>query len=129
MATFIPYELALLLFVSSVLRCANGILETGEAEKYCYNDIGPFFEGFAPWSRRNQCYILGLLCGYVLHNTKGRKIHIPPVINLLLWQFFLLLFFAVIYGPHNTELNNGIDTVLQRYSMNCSYHLFPLPRF
>ena len=101
----------------------NGALETGEVDKYCYNDIAPFFgDGYAPWSRRNQCYILGLLCGYVLHNTKGRKINIPPVVNLLIWQFFLLLFFAVIYGPYNTELKNGIDTALQR----CSYHISEL---
>merc|ERR1719220_3313700 len=52
-----------LLSVACILRCLNGALETGEVEKYCYNDIAPFFgDGYAPWSRRNQCYILGLLC-------------------------------------------------------------------
>ena len=85
------------------------------SQTHCFTDISqPFFESFPPWTRRNQCYILGLLCGYVLHITKGRKIEIPPVVNLMLWQFFLAIFFAVMYGPYNTELENGIDTPLQR---------------
>ena len=96
------------ILLSSQLRCLNGVLpsfEQEDLEKYCFTDISqPFFESFPPWTRRNQCYILGLLCGYVLHITKGRKIKIPPVVNLMLWQFFLALFFAVMYGPYNTEL-------------------------
>ena len=108
--------------ISSQLRCLNGVLpswNTEDLEKYCFTDISQnFFDSFPPWTRRNQCYILGLLCGYVLHITKGRKIKIPPVVNLLLWQFVLALFFAVMYGPYNTELETGIDTPLQRSILN-----------
>ena len=111
-------ELSLTVDLSSQLRCLNGILPhfaEEDVEKYCFTDISqPFFDGFPPWSRRNQCYIIGLLCGYVLHITKGRTIKIPPVVNLILWQFFLAIFFAVIYGPYNTELEAGINTPLQR---------------
>ena len=58
---------------------------------------------------------MGLLCGYVLHITKGRTIKIPPVVNLMLWQFFLAGFFGVMYGPYNTELETGYETPLQKY--------------
>ena len=101
-------ELTPTYYLSSQLRCLNGVLPSfkqEDLEKYCFTDISqPFFDSFPPWTRRNQCYILGLLCGYVLHITKGRKIKIPPVVNLMIWQFVLALFFAVMYGPYNTEL-------------------------
>ena len=116
--------------LSSILRCLNGVLDTGDAEKYCFTDISQTFaQGFPPWSVRNQCYIMGLLCGYVLHITKGRKINIPPVVNLMLWQFFLCLFFAVMYGPYNTELETGIDTTLQRSILYLFFCCIKLSRF
>ena len=123
--------------LSSVLYCLNGVIDTrvppdypGDVEKYCFTDIsGPWGEGFPPWSRRNQCYIMGLLCGYVLHITKGRKINIPPVVNLMLWQFFLCLFFALMYGPYNTELETGIDTTLQRSILYLFFCCIKLSRF
>ena len=98
--------------ILSQLRCLIGATDTGDTEKYCFMDIATNLD-FAPWGHRNQCYIMGLLCGYVLHFTKGRTIKIPPVVNLMLWQFFLAGFFAVIYAPYNTELE-GYETPLQR---------------
>ena len=101
--------------LSSQLRCLIGATDTGDTDKYCLTNIAQNLD-FAPWGHRNQCYIMGLLCGYLLHITKGRMIKIPPVVNLMIWQFFLLLFFAIIYAPYHTELETGYETAMQRYS-------------
>ena len=112
---FLSYSWNLL---SSQLRCLIGATDTGDTDKYCLTNIAQNLD-FAPWGHRNQCYIMGLLCGYVLHITKGRIIKIPPVVNLMLWQFFLAGFFAIIYGPYNTELETGFDTPMQKYFHFC----------
>ena len=118
MTCFLSYSWKLL---SSQLRCLIGATDTGDTEKYCLTNIAQNLD-FAPWGHRNQCYIMGLLCGYVLHITKGRTIKIPPVVDLMIWQFFLLLFFAIIYAPYHTELETAgydltrYETPMQRYS-------------
>ena len=61
---------------------------------------------FAVYGRRNQCYIVGLLLGHLLHITKGKKINIPPAVNLLIWEAVLLLFFALVYAPYETDLED-----------------------
>ena len=64
----------------------------------------------SPWGRRSHCYIVGLLLGYVLHITKGKKIKIPFIFNYAIWSLVLLVFFTVIYGPYHTHLED-LDTV------------------
>merc|ERR1719341_137560 len=118
MAAYLWWLLFPILSIACQLRCLIGATDTGDTEKYCFMDIATSLD-FAPWGHRNQCYIMGLLCGYVLHFTKGRTIKIPPVVNLMLWQFFLAGFFAVIYAPYNTELE-GYETPLQRFWYSCS---------
>ena len=120
---FLLYSWKLL---SSQLRCLIGATDTGDTEKYCLTKIAQNLD-FAPWGHRNQCYIMGLLCGYLLHITKGRTIKIPPVVNMMIWQFFLLLFFAIIYAPYHTELETGYETPMQRYS-SCLFCVIKLLR-
>ena len=65
---------------------------------------------FAPWGRRSHCYMLGLMMGYILHNTKDMQIKITSAANLLLWSLAFLVGFAVVYGPYN----NVDDTTIER---------------
>ena len=120
---FLSYSWKLL---SSQLRCLIGATDTGDTEKYCLTNIAQNLD-FAPWGHRNQCYIMGLLCGYMLHLTKGHTIKIPQVVNMMIWQFFLLLFFAIIYAPYHTELETGYETPMQRYS-SCLFCFIELLR-
>ena len=80
-----------------------------EASRKCWMHlIGP---DNAPWGRRSHCYIVGLLLGYVLHVTKGKKIKIPFILNSTLWLVTMSTFFAVIYAGYHTNLEDRIDTL------------------
>lgn len=47
----------------------------------------------APWDRF-QPYLVGLMLGYILHKTRGKKIEINPRLNLLCWQENIFLTFC-----------------------------------
>ena len=38
----------------------------------------------APWNRY-QPYLVGALLGYVLHHTRGQKMRIDRLVNLVVW--------------------------------------------
>jgi peptidoglycan/LPS O-acetylase OafA/YrhL len=83
---------------------------------------------FAPWGRRNQCYILGLFLGHILHITKGKKINIPPVVNLIIWQAVFLVLFAIIYAPYDSLLrdySSGL-TPQNQFWRSCSHLIWGL---
>ena len=79
--------------------------KSGEIEIPCKTNVVENPD-FAFYGRRNQCYMVGLLLGHFLHITKGKKISIPPAVNLLIWETVLLLFFALVYAPYETDLEN-----------------------
>ena len=54
----------------------------------------------APWIRF-QPYLVGLMLGYILHLTKGKKVKIDLKLNLLCWQAAFLAAFAVVYGNYD----------------------------
>ena len=57
----------------------------------------------APWDRF-QPYLVGLMLGYILHKTRGKKIEINPRLNLLCWQENIFLnvcwWFRFIFSEH-----------------------------
>ena len=55
---------------------------------------------FSPWGWRNQCYIIGLMTGYLLHITKDKGVKIPAVLNLLVWSAVAAVAFLLVYGPY-----------------------------
>ena len=80
-----------------------------EASRKCWMHlIGP---DNAPWGRRSHCYIVGLLLGYVLHATKGKKIKVPFILNSTLWLLTMSAFFSVVYAGYHTNLEDRIDTL------------------
>ena len=114
-----------ILSISWLLRCADGILHSGmdledAAQEFCWTNVIESLD-FAPWGRRCQCYIMGLLAGHILHVTKGKKINISPVLNVIIWQAVLSVFFALVYAPYGTELDNGIENRLQRFWYSSSH--------
>ena len=40
---------------------------------------------FCPWGWRSQCYILGIMTGYLLWVTKDKKVVIDKKLNCLVW--------------------------------------------
>ena len=80
-----------------------------EASRKCW--IHVITPDFSPWGRRSHCYIVGLLLGYVLHITKGKKIQIPFILNFAIWSLVSLVFFSVIYAGYHTHLEDRIDTI------------------
>ena len=80
-----------------------------EASRKCWTHL--ISPDFAPWGRRSHCYIVGLLLGYVLHITKGKKIQIPFALNFAIWSLVSLVFFSVIYAGYHTHLEDRIDTI------------------
>lgn len=80
-----------------------------EASRKCWMHL--IHPDFSPWGRRSHCYIVGLLLGYVLHVTKGKKIQIPFAFNFAIWSLVMLVFFSVIYAGYHTHLEDRIDTI------------------
>ena len=39
----------------------------------------------APWNRY-QPYLVGALLGYILHHTRGQKMRLDRLVNLVVWQ-------------------------------------------
>ena len=65
----------------------------------------------APWGRRIHCYLVGLLLGYVLHATKGKKFKIPFILNSTFWLLTMSAFFSVMYAGYHTNLEGRSDTL------------------
>jgi peptidoglycan/LPS O-acetylase OafA/YrhL len=59
---------------------------------------------FVPWARY-QPYLVGILLGYILHHTRGKKIIINEQLNILMWQAAFLTGFAVVYGLHDARVS------------------------
>ena len=70
--------------------------------------------------------------GHLLHITKGRKINIPPTVNLLIWEAVLLLFSALVYAPYHTDLEDfedgmaSSDSPIARFWYACSHMMWGL---
>ena len=82
-------------------------------DERCWTDIisNP---DFTTWGRRNQCYIIGLMLGHILHVTKGKEIKIPFLANMVIWQVVLAVFFNLVYAPYYSDVEDGIDTPSQK---------------
>ena len=92
-AAYAWWFMFLTLSVAWCIRCTFEFTDWIPGEIPCWMDVVQS-QDFAVYGRRNQCYIVGLLLGHFLHITKGKKINIPPAVNLLIWEAVLLLFFA-----------------------------------
>ena len=55
---------------------------------------------FSPWGWRNQCYIIGLMTGYLLHITKDKGVKIHPALNLVIWAAVSVVAFLLVYGDY-----------------------------
>ena len=112
--------------VAWCIRCTFEFTDWVPGEIPCWMDVVQS-QDFAVYGRRNQCYIVGLLLGHFLHITKGKKINIPPAVNLLIWEAVLLLFFALVYAPYETDLedaSSGKPTT--RFWYACSHMMWGL---
>jgi len=96
------------------------------------NDYGRTPDTYrAPWLRF-QPYLVGILLGYILHKTRGKKLQIDPRINLFCWQAAFLAAFAVVYGLYDqherplTKLEIALYNGLQRiaWSVSLSWVIF-----
>ena len=72
---------------------------------------------FSPLGYRNQCYLFGLLMGYILHRTKDKKIEISRLANILIWCLAAVVALCLVYGPH------WIETV-NEYRAYLTFHKF-----
>lgn len=62
---------------------------------------------FVPWARY-QPYLVGILLGYILHHTRGKKVIINEQLNIIVWQMAFLAAFSIIYGLYNARVSmNG----------------------
>ena len=73
-------------------------------EDYYESELAPAHSlptwNFSPWGWRNQCYIIGLMTGYLLHITKDKGVKIHPALNLIIWAAVSSVAFLLVYGPH-----------------------------
>ena len=70
---------------------------------------------------------MGLLLGHFLHITKGKKINIPPAVNLMIWEAVLLLFFALVYAPYDNDLEDfSSGEPISRFWFACSHMMWGL---
>ena len=125
-AAYAWWFMFLALSVAWSLRCTFEFTGMTSGEIPCWMDVvgNP---DFAVYGRRNQCYIVGLLLGHLLHITKGKKINIPPAVNLLIWEAVLLLFFALVYAPYDTDLENySSGKPVSRFWYACSLLMWGL---
>ena len=108
------------------IRCTFESTSWTSGEIPCWMDVVQNPD-FAVYGRRNQCYIVGLLLGHFLHITKGKKINIPPAVNLLIWESVLLLFFALVYAPYHTDLEDpSSGKATTRFWYACSHMMWGL---
>ena len=63
---------------------------------------------FSPWGHRNQCYLVGIMLGYILHVTKEKGVKIDNRLNILVWQVVFLVAFALIYAPHDLTVKDNV---------------------
>uniref|UniRef100_A0A915A9M1 Acyltransferase 3 domain-containing protein n=1 Tax=Parascaris univalens TaxID=6257 RepID=A0A915A9M1_PARUN len=54
----------------------------------------------APWVRCTP-YIMGILTGYFLHKTKGKKLTIHPLVAIILWCASVAIALACVLGLYN----------------------------
>ena len=114
------------LSVAWCLRCTFQYSNWTPGDIPCWMDVVQS-QDFAVYGRRNQCYIVGLLLGHFLHITKGKKINIPPVVNLVIWEGVLLLFFALVYAPYDTYLERvDSNKPIARFWYACSHLMWGL---
>ena len=64
---------------------------------------------FSPWGYRNQCYLIGLMMGYILHMTKNMEIKIDFTLNIIIWQIIFLVAYGLVYGPYVMDDIDGSD--------------------
>ena len=64
-----------------------------------HRDVLPDYN-FAPWGWRNQAYMVGILCGYLLWLTRDKEVKISPALNLVLWAVVSLLGLYLVYRTH-----------------------------
>ena len=62
-------------------------------------DVLPDYN-FAPWGWRNQCYIVGIMCGYLLWLSKDKELNIDPALNLVLWTVASALGLFLVYRTY-----------------------------
>ena len=55
---------------------------------------------FSPWGWRSQCYIIGIITGYILYLTKDNKVVIDRKLNLVIWFNALVLGLVLVYRPY-----------------------------
>ena len=66
---------------------------------------------FAPYGNRNQCYLVGLMTGYLLHITKDKEVRMNRLVNLLVWIVVALVAFALIYAPNDPATWKWFDPI------------------
>ena len=55
---------------------------------------------FSPWGWRSQCYIIGIMTGYILYRTKDNPVVIDRRLNLVVWFNALVLGLLLVYRPY-----------------------------
>ena len=91
-----------------------------DIERYSSEHFLPNWN-FAPWGWRSHCYMLGLMTGYILHETKDKEIKISNALNLSIWSFVFLVAFSLIYGPYN--ITSGLEHDAYEAMMKTSWGL------
>ena len=67
-------------------------------EKYMVDHhLGPF--NFSPFGYRNQCYLVGIMTGYLLHLYRNTEVKIDSRVNLVVWQVVAVVSASLVYGP------------------------------
>ena len=82
---------------------------------------------FSPWGWRSQCYIIGIMTGYILYLTKDNKVVIDRRLNLVVWFNTLVLGLVLVYRPYRDfdwESQLTLDKIEAR-----SYYAFRKERF
>ena len=79
---------------------------------------------FCPWGWRSQCYILGIMTGYLLWVTKDKKVVIDKKLNLLIWFNAIVLGLLLVYrnfrGFHD-QSDKVVDKLGKVYSILLCY--------
>ena len=80
---------------------------------------------FAPWGWRSQCYILGIMTGYILWLTKDKKVVIDRKLNVIIWFNAILLGLLLVYRSYRDfrwETGKELDLLEGRYTVQYSTH-------
>uniref|UniRef100_F1L7Z0 Nose resistant to fluoxetine protein 6 n=1 Tax=Ascaris suum TaxID=6253 RepID=F1L7Z0_ASCSU len=80
----------------------------GDAQSNGTNDYMMFLYA-APWVRCTP-YIIGVLTGYFLHKTKGKKLTIHPLVAITLWCASVAVGLACVLGLYNNIKGIPIST-------------------